>query len=193
MAAVTQAVPVLLTYERYLAEGETMQRYDIIDGARVPMTNPTERHQDLLLTIGTLLRAHGRTSGQGKAIVAPCDVLIRRTPLRTRQPDVLLIGNGRRAQNRRSDDPAPLDPAPELVVEILSPSDTSVMLRDKIADYCTVDVRECWIVDSTARTVEVLRLTPQGSASIGAFGEGEIVRSIAFPDLAIAVEAIFAD
>ncbi len=37
-------LPSLLTYEQYMAEPETNQRYDIIDGVRF-VTNPTRRHQ----------------------------------------------------------------------------------------------------------------------------------------------------
>jgi Uma2 family endonuclease len=194
MAAIAHsAASSPLTYEQYLAEGETLQRYDIIDGTRVPMTNPTELHQDLLLTIAALLKDYGRTSGRGKAIIAPCDVLVRRAPLRTRQPDVLFISNERRAQNRPPNDPAPLSPAPELVVEILSPSDTESVLQDKITDYCAVDVRECWVVDLTLRTVGVRSLTQQGALPTATYGVGSRVQSIIFPDLTLAVDAIFAE
>jgi Uma2 family endonuclease len=36
-----------LTYEQYLAEPEIRRRYDIIDGVRVFMTNPTIQHQEI--------------------------------------------------------------------------------------------------------------------------------------------------
>ena len=79
-----------LTYEQYLAEGEINRRYDIIDGVRIWMPNPTVRHQDVLFNIATAFKAFGRVSGQGRMVVAACDVLITYQPLHTRQPDVLV-------------------------------------------------------------------------------------------------------
>jgi Uma2 family endonuclease len=181
-----------LTYEQYMAEGEVFLRYDIIDGVRI-VTNPTEQHQDILFNIAAAFKQFGKSSDQGKMILAPCDILIRRKPLRTRQPDVLFISRERHALNRPSTDPAPLSPAAELVVEILSPSDRRTVLDAKLADYRSVDVLECWVVSPSARTVEVLRLTPTHEESMAIYGEGETVHSIRFPDLYVAVADIFAE
>src|SRR5436309_1263962 len=75
-----------LTYDHYMAEPEIRKRYDIIDGVRIFMTNPTIAHQELQGNLYTALRAWNQASRAGKVILAPCDVLIRRSPLRTRQP-----------------------------------------------------------------------------------------------------------
>lgn len=184
--------PPLLTYADYMAEGEIYRRYDILDGVRYDMPNPTRRHQDILFNVAEKLRAYERTSKRGKAIIAPCDVLIRREPLRTRQPDVLFISREQLAQCSDENDPAPLFAAPELVVEILSPSETPRMREDKIEDYCGVGVQECWIVSQDVETVEVLRLTEAGAESIGVYDQNQTLRSVVFPDLTVAVAAIFA-
>ncbi len=126
-------------------------------------------------------------------ILAACDVLIHKTPLRTRQPDVLFMSNERLAQNPPNTNPSPLDPAPELVVEILSPSDTRVVLKEKLADYRSVEVLECWVVSPGARTVEVLRLMPTHEESVAIYGENETALSITFPDLVVPVSAVFAE
>src|SRR5207249_11270682 len=87
----------LLTYEQYMAEGEEMRRYDIIDGVRIYM-NPTRLHQRLLQNLAGLLRDFEAAFRRGKVYIAPCDLLVTRTPLRTRQPDVLFMSNERVAQ-----------------------------------------------------------------------------------------------
>jgi Uma2 family endonuclease len=184
--------PRLLTYEDYLAEGEVMARYDILDGERF-MTNPTRRHQEILGEIWSRLQAYAKGTRSGVALMAPQDVLIRRHPLRVRQPDVLFITHERLAQCPGPDDPAPLPIAPELVVEILSPSERRVDRDQKLRDYCDAGGVECWVVNPPQQSVEVVRLSPAGPASLANYAAEETLRSAAFPDLSMPVSAIFAD
>jgi Uma2 family endonuclease len=115
-----------------------MRRYDILDGWKVyrrygqnQLTNPTIRHQRVQSRIARALEQYEAASGCGLTIAAPCDVLIRALPTtRTRQPDVLFISRERLGE-RDLEDPAPLSPAPELVVEIVSPSDRPAVLAAK--------------------------------------------------------------
>jgi len=99
----------------------------------------------------------------------------------------------RLALNPPDDDPAPLNPPPELVVEVRSPSDTVKVLMDKIADYCKVNVLECWIVSLETQTVEVLRLTTEGAQSGTTYVLGETAASLTFPDLSISIADVFAE
>ena len=180
-----------LTYTQYLAEGETDRRYDILNGVRVWMPNPTVRHQDVLFNIASAFKAFSRASDAGRMVVAACDVLIAYEPLHMRQPDVLFISHARFG-DRDPLDPSALSPAPELVVEVLSPSDTRKVLTEKIRDYRSVGVKECWVVSLGTQIVEVLRLTPQGVRSLAVYGETETARSEAFPGLLVPVADIFA-
>ena len=180
-----------LTYERYMAEDEIRQRYEIIDGVRLFMTNPTIAHQKAQGNVYAGIRAWREVTRVGEVILAPCDVLIQRSLLRTRQPDVLFISQ-ERLGGRSLDDPTPLEPAPELVVEILSPSNTRRDLDVKLADYAKVGVRECWIVNRASQTVEVLRLTPDGAVSVVTYGLDQKVQSLSLPSLTPAVADAFA-
>jgi Uma2 family endonuclease len=180
-----------LTYEQYMVEPEIRKRYDIIDGVRIFMTNPSVLHQQILGSLYVGFRARQQSSRVGRVILAPCDVLIRRSPFRTRQPDLLVI-NQDRFGDRRLDDPSPLQPAPELVIEILSPSNIGRALDEKLADYVQVGVLECWIVNHSTQTVKVVRLTPLGSETVATYGRGETVQSITFSDLTIVVDEVFA-
>ncbi|MBV9850442.1 MAG: Uma2 family endonuclease [Armatimonadetes bacterium] len=185
-----QAPTKLLTYADYMAEGEINRRYDIIDGERIFMPQPTDGHQELALNIAELLRAYQRKTKAGRAMIAPCDVLITRDPFRTRQPDVLFVSN-ERYRGRTPQDASPWSPAPELVAEILSPSERRGIRLSKIADYCAVDVKECWLVSPQAQTVEVLRLTPGGPERAALHGAGETLQSLTFEDLTLALDDIF--
>lgn len=190
-----------MTYKEYLASPEEMARYDILDGWKVyrlygdkQLPNPTRMHQEVAINLVELFRAFQKDAKTGKIIVAPCDVLVQVSPrLRTRQPDLLFISAEHLAQNPPSDDPAPLSPAPELVVEIVSPSDRPAVLAAKIADYKSVDVREVWVVRTETRTVEVVRLSADEIETVGTYGPGEVAVSVAFDGLTADVDGIFAE
>ena len=187
-----------MTYEEYLESPVEMARLDIVDGwkeyrryGEKQLTSPTRDHQDIQGNLYTAFRAYALATKQAKAIQAPCDVRITTRPLRKRQPDVLLISRARLAQNPPSSNPAPLSPAPELVVEIVSPSDRPSVLAAKVADYRAVDVQEVWIVRDGPQTVELLRLTVDEIESVGTYELTETVTSFSFSGLTMAVQNIF--
>jgi Uma2 family endonuclease len=184
--------PQLLTYEEYLAEGEVMQRYDIVDGVR-EVTNPTQRHNDITLQLIRLFDRYAESAGTCRVLVAPRDILIRKRPLRTRQPDLSLITRERLLRCPSLDDPAPLPIGPELVVEVLSPSDTRAVRTAKLEDFCAAGVAECWVIAPGPRTVEVLRLSLSGMETVALYGEGQEVASVVFPGLRVSVTTIFAE
>ena len=129
----------------------------------------------------------------GKVNTAPFDVLIRRTPkLQTRQPDVPLASFARLAQVGGRPAKGPLEAAPELVAEIISDRGTQRILADKITDYVSFGVDECWVVRPDDGTVEVLALTQGGAGAVAAYTEGQAVASVVFPGLAIAVAEVLA-
>ena len=95
------------------------------------MATPSDIHQDVGFTIGELLKAYQRQTKSGRMMPPPKDVLISRKPLRSRQPDVLYISNERLGSRGRFES-TPLAPAPELVVEVLSPSESRSVRMAKI-------------------------------------------------------------
>ena len=101
------------------------------------------------------------------------------------------MSNERLALNPPPSDPSPLSPAPELVVEILSPSDTRRVQSGKLADYAAVDVRECWLVSPEAETAEVLENTNGRWQTAATYGHGEEAASVTFPGLKVAIDDIF--
>lgn len=187
-----------MTYEEYLASPEEMARYDILDGWKVyrlygeqQLPNPTREHQKVLLKLARRMGDWADTTRGAELVVAPCDVAVSQRPIRTRQPDILVISMERLAQNPPSTNPAPPSPAPELVVEILSPSDKPAVLAAKLADYRSVDVREAWVVRTETQTVDVVRLSVDEIETIGSYGIGEAVISAAFDGLTASVNDIF--
>ena len=176
-----------LTYDVYLAMPEMKQRYSILDGELVMAASPNPPHQTIVLEIALKLAPFVRERQLGRVFVAPLDIVIRREPLRTRQPDVMFIGR----EQRSIIGPQVIEGAPDLVIEVLSPTNTRRELQGKLDDYRTIGVREAWVVSPEARTVEVLQLTPGAIQRLGLYGLGDLLASQVLPDLRLTVDDIF--
>ena len=199
MAVATRSVAKeLLTYEQYI-EGfdrypPTTVPYEILDGVVYMVQTPNWRHQRIAGKIYRTFCQYEETSHRGMAGIAPFDVVIMRRPkLRTRQPDVFFISNERQMENKTVLMSGPLMVAPELVMEVLSSSDTERTIRGKVEDYASIGVLECWLVSPEAETVEIRRLTAEVIETVAIYSYSQTLTSVVFPDLTIAVADIFAD
>jgi Uma2 family endonuclease len=193
MASVISPTTDTLRYEDYLREGYVEGRYDIVEGVRICMPGATWEHQRTAGNLYDHFRQYERASGKGLTLFAPFDVLIRRLPrLQTRQPDLLFISHEQLAWVGGVPTGGVLEVAPELVVEIISDSETAARIEAKIQDYIEIGVRECWRVWPETRIVEVLRLSADGVEIVATYGENDTVESLTFPDLTLSVADIFA-
>jgi Uma2 family endonuclease len=122
------------------------------------------------------------------------DVVIHQTPLRTRQPDLLFLSAERSGilGAEQLQGLALLAHAPDLAIEILSPANTRRELDEKLRDYQSIGVSECWIVSPEAHTVEVMRLSLKAIEPLDIFGRGMTVQSEVLAGCKLTVEAIFA-
>ena len=194
MATMTEAPAATLTYEAYMAEPEVEGRYDIVNGVRIFMAGASYRHQRVSNNISRAFYRYEQESGLGTTVSAPFDVLIRRTPkVQTRQPDVLFVSSVRLIEGGGIPAKGPFNATPELVVEIISDSETQRILGDKLADYVHIGVDECWVVRPDDGTIEVLALTPSGTRTVATYGEGEAVASVVFSGLSVPVSDVFMD
>ena len=176
-----------LTYEEYLKGPEIKARYNIVDGVMIMAPAPTMEHQRLLRQLFRLLDPFVTERGLGEVFFAPLDVIIQREPLRTRQPDLLFVSNDRAGIMEEY-----IQGPPNLVAEILSPSNTRRNMDDKLSDYGILGVDECWLVSPEARTVEVLRLEQQILGRTSIHGLGDQVQSDVISGLSLAVVDLFA-
>jgi Uma2 family endonuclease len=139
------------TYDDLLSLPDDGRRYEIIEGGLYEMPAPSWEHQlliaNLLLLLGPVVRSLG-----GKIVPAPLDVFFSGAdPV---EPDLVAILPGSRATGRGRGVEGP----PDLVVEVLSPSNRAHDLLTKRALYARGGVREYWIVDPVNQTVDVLSL-----------------------------------
>ena len=199
-----------ISFEDYLLMPEINHPYEITDGEFIPFPTPPLVHQRMSANIVMTLDSHVQAKDLGVVLFAPVDIILQRHPLRTRQPDVLFIHRDKLSGTGFDaiEELQILETAPDLVVEVLSSSDTEKVLSGKFRgkfplhikrtrweiclwDYQRIGVKECWRVSREARSVEVLQLTKEQSQSLGHFGLGEIIQSQVLPDFQLAVNAIF--
>ena len=182
-----------LTFDEWQALPEMKQRCEVVDGVLLMPPGPMGEHPWVSDEILVNLRPFVRNQGLGFALSAPYDVLIQREPLRVRQPDVLVVNAELTGIAHPSDLVGRrfLESPPLLVVEVLSPSNTRRDMEERLADYRSIGVPECWLADFPARTVTVLRLDADDAVTVAVYGMGDTLRSEALPGFALAVADIF--
>ena len=189
----TTAGVKILTFDEWQALPETKRRCEVVDGVLLMPPGPMGEHPWVADEILVNLRPFVRNQGLGFALSAPYDVLIQREPLRVRQPDVLVVNAELTGIARPSDLVGRrfLELPPLLVVEVLSPSNTRRDIEEKLADYRSIGVPECWLVNFPAQTVTVLRLSVDAAVTVAVYGMGDTLRSEVLPGFALAVADIF--
>jgi len=174
------------TYKEYAALPDDNNRYEVVNGVLYMSPAPSGSHQDAALEIASYLRSHIKLTGLGLVRIAPFDVEL--APNVIVQPDVLVVlkeNFDKVADNR-------IIGAPDLVVEVASPSTAIYDRHDKLVAYARAGVPEYWIVDPDARTVEVLLLEAPGMyLSQGIFRGKAILPSRAVPEFLVHVEQFF--
>ncbi len=176
-----------MTYEDYLVSPGIKKRYEIIDGEMmIQEPGPTYGHHKILRELFLLLDAFVSERNLGEVLFAPLDLLIRKRPLRTRQPDLMYISRERSyiIDNQ-------IQGGPDIVIEVLSPANTHNHIMNKLSDYAHLGVSECWVVAPEGATVEVLVLDKTQYKRAGLFGAGDQVRSHVLAELALDVNQIF--
>lgn len=133
-------------YER-LDEGAP---YELIRGRLVMSPCPTPLHQILSGVLFEILSKAAQTKG-GVAMYAPMDVCFSDDTIL--QPDLLFVANERRQIITKH-----VEGAPDLVVEILSPSTGRRDKTEKLDLYAKYGVPEYWIVDPATQVIEFLLL-----------------------------------
>ena len=178
-----QNTKLKFTYRDYtlLPEGD---RRELIEGDFYVVPAPSIRHQTIAANVGTALRHFVRRNRLGTVLWAPTDVVL--SPESVVQPDIVFVSNERSGIITEDN----IAGAPDLVVEILSPSTAERDRELKLTLYTRFGVREYWIVDPEENTVQVLGLGSEGPANVRRYASGSVESGI-LPELTIQLEEIF--
>jgi Uma2 family endonuclease len=160
------------TYEDYVRLPNDRWRYEIIKGELRMAPAPRTRHQKVGFRLKLALGAFVYSHNLGEVYDAPTDVILPdlATPV---QPDILFIAQARLdiVQDKFIVGP------PDLIIEILSPSNWLDDRRDKYEVYEAAGVREYWIVDPDLCTVEVFVLRDERYVQVGRYGMDDVVHA----------------
>jgi len=127
-------------------------RWEIIDGAAFMTPTPTIAHQQVLLNLAILFRAHARRRRLGEVLIAPVGVVLDEHSVV--EPDLIFVA---RAQRTIVRDKA-IHGAPALLVEITSPATASRDRGLKRDRYARAGVGCYWMIDPRMSTLRALRL-----------------------------------
>jgi Uma2 family endonuclease len=188
----TSPLPRLHTYGDLQRWSDDV-RYELIDGDALAMTGPSWQHQIVCANLLVQLVTHFRARGC-RVLPAPFDIRLPEgdehdDAIRTVvQPDISVVCDASKLDSRGCRG------APDLVVEIISPSTAARDHVIKRALYDRHGVREYWLVHPIDRIVTIY-----GRVGEGGFGPAELLAaagkltSVGFPGLEVDWDEVFAD
>jgi Uma2 family endonuclease len=158
---------------------------EIINGELSVTPNPGIKHKHISMRLTAYLAQRLENEGRGIVLGAPCNVML--TPWDIVQPDVLFVRKNRKGIIGERIILGP----PDLVVEILSDSTRERDLKTKRRIYADSGVREYWIVDGDAETIEPQIWCEIGYISSGIYDRGMRLSSPLLPNLKLPLSKIF--
>lgn len=158
------------TIEDYFAWPED-ERIELIDGVIYDMAAPTSLHQLIAGRVYTRFSNHiEKNNGKCIALISPADVQISKDDKTIVQPDVMILCDKKLFKMGR------IYGAPDLIVEILSPSTRKKDMTIKLKKYTDSGVREYWIVDPRNKRIIAHDLEHGDAVTLYGFEEKVPVR-----------------
>jgi Uma2 family endonuclease len=179
------ATSLLLTAEEYLQMPDNGMPTELVRGRRVEMNRPYTEHGFRMIEIAAILRDFTRVKNLGRVVGGDAGVVTRRNPDTVRGPDIAFY-----SYQRVPEGPTPKGywPSPELVVEILSPTDRWQDLYMKVSEYLDAGVLSVLVVDPIACQVQVY--TPNEPVQLWGASEN-LILSTGLPGFTIPVKDLF--
>ena len=176
-----------LTYQDYLEiPEEPGYRFEILDGMLIKEPSPNVMHQRVSRRLQRLLEDYfWEVDAEGEIFDAPLDV----TPLdyNVVQPDIFYVSGEQQLILKDTR----IDGAPELVVEILSPSSRRKDRLQKMQIYQRAKVQHYWLVDPQERTLECFAWHDGLYALVASGMDEDVVKHPDFAGLSIALQSLW--
>jgi Uma2 family endonuclease len=177
----------LLIYEEWLRLPPVEDGTDEVVKGELRFMPPTHYpHPEIVRRLNRML---DRELDEERAIVMDSNfgLMITREPLTCRSPDLVVY----RREKIVIQDGLYWTP-PDLVIGVLSPSETKGRKEEKLADYASIGVPEAWLVSPEAQSVEIRLLVDGQLKTTDVLLAGEL-HLTQFPEVSIPVAAIWPD
>lgn len=130
------------------------KRVELVKGVLVVREPAGGRHGSVTMQLARRLANHADAERLGTVYAAETGFVLARHPDTVRAPDIAFVRRERLADRQPTGYP---DLAPDLVVEVSSPSDRPGEVLAKVADWLSAGTRLVWIVDPERRLARVYR------------------------------------
>lgn len=174
----------VFTVADYRAMPEDGKRYQLVEGELIVAPAPNTFHQIVQVNLVRILATYVLQHRLGTILGAPCDVYL--DDLNVYQPDVFFIAN----KNATRIHDEGIHGAPDLVIEILSPSTTGLDRR-KRGHFATAGTVEFWQIDTALRQIQRFVFAENTAKPVALIDEPETFTSPLFPGLTLATAEIF--
>ncbi len=184
MSEPVRRIPMTIAEYRLLPDDG--RRWELVEGDFLVTPAPSPRHQKVSRRLQYDLMTQLERTGLAEVIDAPVDVVF--DELNVVEPDLVIVSSARASiiTDRA------VEGAPEVLVEILSPSTADRDRHLKRRLYARFGVREYWIVDSRLGFIEAYRLGQDGYDLRARYDRASTLTCPEFPDLRIELGPIFA-
>lgn len=143
----------LLTIDEFERLADNGSQMELVRGQVVREPPAGFEHSAIGVGVGAILRQFVQEKALGKVVGADAGFVLFDEPPTVRAPDVAFV-----AQDRLTFDTSRFAPlAPDLAVEIVSPSNTVSEIHQKVMDYLDAGTRVVWVMDPGSRSVTVYR------------------------------------
>jgi Uma2 family endonuclease len=179
---------VKLTYDDFLLFPDDGMRHELIDGEHYVTASPNTKHQRVSGNLYWLIRSYLESHPVGRVFYAPFDVVFSRFDVV--EPDLIYMSHERAADVLK---PQNTQGAPELVIEIGSPSTRQRDETIKRRLYERMKVSEYWVVDPELDRIRVYRLEGDRYArAVELSAESrEVLTTALLPGLQMALADVF--
>ena len=173
------------TVADYRAMPEGPPYYQLVEGEIIMAPSPGSFHQEIAANVHLLLANHVRQHRLGKVFIAPLDVFLSDTNVF--QPDVFFLSPANLPLLQADG----VHGAPDLVIEIVSPSTGPLEKKRKRPVYAQCGVKELWLIDPVLEQIHRYDFTVDGTKPVRIVDSEEQFETPLLPGLVVSAIEVF--
>jgi len=172
-----------MTASEYEMLSESNLPCQLVNGLLFMSPAPTPNHQRIVRRLFKLIDGHIKDNGE--VLFSPIDLYVDEKNVY--QPDLIYLSSANKsAVTKRG-----VEKSPDLIIEVISPSNSHVDRYTKKEAYARIRVKEYWIIDPGNETIEIFSSANQMEQPVFFLAEAGTVYSPLLPSLAFELSEIW--